>query len=38
MLRIAAVLMTPPTASYWVAFMKRLRELGYREEENHLVT
>ena len=25
-LHMAAVLMTPPTASYWVAFMKRLRE------------
>ena len=37
MLRIAAVLMTPPTASYWVAFMKRLRELGYREGENLMV-
>ena len=36
-LRMAAVLMTPPTASYWVAFMKRLRELGYREGENLLV-
>ena len=36
MLRIAAVLMTLPTASYWVAFMKRLRELGYREGENLL--
>jgi hypothetical protein len=37
MLRIAAVLMTPSTASYWVAFRKRLRELGYREGENLLV-
>src|SRR5215469_5811165 len=37
MLRIAVVLMTPPTASYWVAFMRRLRELGYREGENLLV-
>jgi putative ABC transport system substrate-binding protein len=37
MLSIAAVLMTPPTASYWVAFRKRLRELGYREGENLLV-
>jgi len=36
-LHMAAVLMTPPTASYWVAFMKRLRELGYREGENLLV-
>ena len=36
-LRMAAVLMTPPTASYWEAFMKRLRELGYREGENLLV-
>ena len=36
-LRMAAVLMTPPTASYWVAFMKRLRELGYREGENLFV-
>ena len=37
MLHVAAVLMTPPTASYWVAFMKRLGELGYREGENLLV-
>ena len=37
MLRIAAVLWTPSTASYWVAFMKRLRELDYREGENLLV-
>jgi putative ABC transport system substrate-binding protein len=37
MLHIAAVLMTPPTASYWVAFVRRLRELGYREGENLLV-
>jgi putative ABC transport system substrate-binding protein len=36
-LHIAAVLMTPPTASYWAAFMKRLRELGYREGENLFV-
>jgi putative ABC transport system substrate-binding protein len=36
-LHVAAVLMTPPTASYWVAFMKRLRELGYRDGENLLV-
>ena len=36
-LHMAAILMTPPTASYWVAFMKRLRELGYREGENLLV-
>ena len=36
-LRMVAVLMTPPTASYWVAFMKRLRELGYREGENLMV-
>jgi putative ABC transport system substrate-binding protein len=35
-LHMAAILMTPPTASYWVAFMKRLRELGYREGENLL--
>jgi putative tryptophan/tyrosine transport system substrate-binding protein len=36
-LHITAVLMTPPTSSYWVAFMRRLRELGYREGENLLV-
>jgi putative tryptophan/tyrosine transport system substrate-binding protein len=36
-LHIAAVLMTPSTASYWVAFKRRLRELGYREGENLLV-
>ena len=36
-LGIAAILATPPTASYWVAFRKRLRELGYREGENLLV-
>ena len=36
-LHIAAVLMTPPTASYWIAFNQRLRELGYREGENLLV-
>jgi putative ABC transport system substrate-binding protein len=36
-LHIAAVLMSPPTAWYWLAFMKRLRELGYREGENLLV-
>jgi hypothetical protein len=29
--------LTPSTASYWVAFRKRLRELGYREGENRLV-
>jgi putative ABC transport system substrate-binding protein len=37
MLHVAAVLMTPPTASYWIAFMRRLRELGYRDGENLLV-
>ena len=36
-LHMAAILMTPPTASYWVAFMKRLHELGYREGDNLLV-
>jgi putative tryptophan/tyrosine transport system substrate-binding protein len=36
-LHITAVLMTPPTSSYWVAFMRRLQELGYREGENLLV-
>src|SRR4029078_10424145 len=36
-LHMAAVLITPTTASNWVAFMKRLRELGYREGENLLV-
>ena len=36
-LHIAAVLMTPPAASYWIAFNQRLRELGYREGENLLV-
>ena len=36
-LHMAAVLMTPPTASYWVAFMKRLHELGYREGDNLLL-
>jgi putative tryptophan/tyrosine transport system substrate-binding protein len=37
MLHVAAVLMTPPTAPYWIAFMRRLRELGYRDGENLLV-
>ena len=32
---MAVVLMTPPTASYWVAVMKRLHEFG--EGENLLV-
>jgi putative tryptophan/tyrosine transport system substrate-binding protein len=36
-LGIAAILATPPTASYWIAFMRRLQELGYREGENLLV-
>jgi putative ABC transport system substrate-binding protein len=37
LLHIAAVLMAPPTASYWIAFVRRLRELGYRDGENLLV-
>src|SRR6516225_6386039 len=37
-LHIAAILPTPPTASYWVIFIRRLRELGYREGENLFVT
>jgi putative ABC transport system substrate-binding protein len=37
-LGIAAILATPPTVSYWVAFIRRLRELGYRDGENLFVT
>ena len=37
-LSIAAILATPPTVSYWVAFIRRLRELGYRDGENLFVT
>jgi putative ABC transport system substrate-binding protein len=37
-LHIAAILAGPPTASYWVTFIRRLRELGYRDGENLFVT
>ena len=37
-LGIGAILATPPTVSYWVAFIRRLRELGYRDGENLFVT
>jgi hypothetical protein len=37
-LGIAAILATPPTVSYWVAFIRRFRELGYRDGENLCVT
>ena len=36
-LHIAAILMTPPTDTYWVAFNRRLQELGYRDGKNLLV-
>jgi putative tryptophan/tyrosine transport system substrate-binding protein len=36
-LRIVVISMNPPTAPFWVAFIQRLHELGYREGETLLV-